>query len=145
VEHLGGDREKRGLEQHPGTRGAPGPTQDIVLFLGFCARINTILCAPTLCLGTPPHPVIARIIAQYNVPPRPLNIAIYTTQYWQSQYCVKAKVRLGWGRQGRELGQWSGDNDSRGSPSRLRGRGSSQLSRGKERRGFGQWTGDPTC
>jgi len=30
------------------------PIQDIVLFLGLCARINTILCAPTLCLGTPP-------------------------------------------------------------------------------------------
>ena len=28
--------------------------QDIVLFLGVCARINTILCAPTLCLCTQP-------------------------------------------------------------------------------------------
>jgi len=50
------------------------PIQDIVLFLGFCARINTILCAPTLCLGTPPHPVIARTIAQYTVSPRPPSL-----------------------------------------------------------------------
>ena len=27
------------------------PIQYIVLFLGFCARINTLLCAPTLCVG----------------------------------------------------------------------------------------------
>jgi len=66
------------------------PIQDIVLFMGFCARINTIICAPTLCLGTPPHPVIARTIAQYNVSPRPPVIAIYTAQYWQLQYRVKA-------------------------------------------------------
>jgi len=58
--------------------------------MGFCARIDTILCAPTLCLGTPPHPVIARTIAQYNVSPRPPVIAIYTAQYWQLQYRVKA-------------------------------------------------------
>ena len=31
------------------------PIQDMVLFLAFCARINTILCAPTLCVGTPPR------------------------------------------------------------------------------------------
>ena len=43
------------------------PIQDIVLFLGLCAQINTHLCAPTLCLGTPPHPVIAHTIAQYDV------------------------------------------------------------------------------
>jgi len=47
------------------------PIQDIFLFLGLWARINTILCAPTLCLGTPTHPVIARTIAQYNAPPPP--------------------------------------------------------------------------
>jgi len=67
------------------------PIQDIVLCLGLCARINTILCAPTLCVGTPPHPVTARTIAQYNISPRPPVIAIYTTQYWQLQYLVKAK------------------------------------------------------
>jgi len=67
------------------------PIQDIVLCLGLCARINTILCAPTLCLGTPPHTVTARTIAQYNVSPRPPVIAIYTTQYWQLQYLGKAK------------------------------------------------------
>jgi len=74
-------------------RAATWPIQDIVLLLGFCARINTILCAPTLCLGTPPHPVIARTIVQYNVSPRPPVIAIYTTQYWHLQYRVKAKLR----------------------------------------------------
>ena len=62
--------------------------------MGFCARINTIICAPTLCLGTPPHPVIARTIAHYNVSPRPPVIAIYTAQYWQLQYRVKAKRQL---------------------------------------------------
>jgi len=46
----------------------------------------------TLCLGTPPHPVIARTIAHYNVSPRLPGIAIYTTPYWQWQYRVKAKV-----------------------------------------------------
>jgi len=56
------------------------PIQDIVLFLGLCARINTIRCAPTLCLGTPPHPVIARTIAQYKVsPPTPRYCNIYHT------------------------------------------------------------------
>jgi len=30
------------------------PIHDIVLFLGLCARINTILCASTLYLGTQP-------------------------------------------------------------------------------------------
>ena len=59
------------------------PIQDIVLLLGSCARIKTTLCAPTLRLGTPPHPVIAYTIAQYNVCPRPPVIAIYTTQYGQ--------------------------------------------------------------
>jgi len=68
------------------------PIQDVVWFMGFCARINTILCAPTLCLVTPPHPVIAHTIAQYNVYPRPPVIAIYTTQYWQLQYRVRANV-----------------------------------------------------
>jgi len=68
------------------------PVQDIVLCLGLCAQINTIIRAPTLCLGTPLHTVTARTIAQYNVPPRPPVIAIYTTQYWQLQYLVKAKV-----------------------------------------------------
>jgi len=53
------------------SRVASWPIQDIVLCMGFFARINTILCAPTLCLGIPPHPVIARTIAQYNVPPGP--------------------------------------------------------------------------
>jgi len=69
------------------------PIQDIVLCLGLCAQINTILCAPTLCLGTPLHTVITHTIAQYNVTPRPPVIAIYTTQYWQLQYLVKAKPR----------------------------------------------------
>jgi len=68
------------------------PIQDIVLCLGLCARINTILCAPTLCLGTPPHTVTTRTIAQCNVSPRPPVIATYTTQYWQLQYLVKAKT-----------------------------------------------------
>ena len=36
------------------------PIQDIALFLGSCARINTILCAPTLCLGTPRLPSYTR-------------------------------------------------------------------------------------
>ena len=67
------------------------PIQDIVLFLGLCARINTTLCAPTLCLGTPLHPVIAQAIAQYNVPPQPPVFAIYITQYWQWLYRAKAK------------------------------------------------------
>jgi len=66
-----------------------GQIQDIVLFLGFCPRINTILYAPSPCLGTPPPPVIAYTIVQYNVSPRPPVIAIYTTQYWQWQYRVK--------------------------------------------------------
>jgi len=67
----------------PRTLGCPSrqptlvwPIQDTVLFLGLCARINTILCAPTLCLGTPPHPVIAHTIAQSNVSPRQRVIAI---------------------------------------------------------------------
>ena len=72
--------------------GQPWPTQDIVLCLGLCARINTILCAPTLCLGTPPDTVTARTITQYIISPRPPVIAIYTTQYWQLQNLVKAKV-----------------------------------------------------
>jgi len=58
-------------------------TRDIwrfaVLSLGSCARINTILCATTLCLGTLPHPPTPRRrhrpnendCAQYNVCPRP--------------------------------------------------------------------------
>jgi len=62
----------------------------ICFFMGFCARINTIFFSPTLCLGTPPNPIIAYTIAQYNIPPRAPVIAIYTTQYWQWQYCVKA-------------------------------------------------------
>ena len=70
------------------------PIQEIVLFRGFYARINTILCAPTLYLGTPPHPVISRTIAQHNVSPRPPVIAIYTTQYWQLQYRVKANMYI---------------------------------------------------
>jgi len=70
------------------------PIQDIVLFLGLCARTNTIICAPTLCLGTPPHPVIAHTIAHYNVSPRPPVIAIYTTHYWQWKYLVKANLEL---------------------------------------------------
>jgi len=78
------------------------PKQDLVLFLGLCARINTILCAPTLCLGTPPHPVIAQTIAQYSVPPRPPVIAIYSTQYWQWQYRAKAEPRSGKGGRGVE-------------------------------------------
>jgi len=44
----------------------PWPIQDIVLFLGFCARISTIIDAPTLCLAPPLIPVIADTIAQYN-------------------------------------------------------------------------------
>jgi len=60
--------------------------------MGFCARINTILCAPTLCLGTPPPPVIAHTIAQYNVPPQPPIIKIENTPFWQWQYRVKAKT-----------------------------------------------------
>ena len=66
------------------------PVQNIVLCLGLCARINTIPCTPTLCLGTPPHTVTTRTIAQYNVTPRLPVIAIYTTQYWQLQYLAKA-------------------------------------------------------
>jgi len=54
--------------------------------------MNTILCALTRCLGFPHYPVIARTIAQYNVCPRPSVIAIYTIQYWQLQYLVKAKL-----------------------------------------------------
>jgi len=72
-------------------RGAGKPIQDIVLYLGFCARINTILCIHLLCL---PPPVIAHAIAQYNVPPRPPFTAIYTIQYWWWQYLVKAKVQV---------------------------------------------------
>jgi len=64
------------------------------LVSGLCARMNTIRFALTLCLGTPHYPVIARTIAQYNICPRPPVIAIYTTQYWQLQYLVKAN---GWG------------------------------------------------
>ena len=70
------------------------PIQDIVLFLGLRARINTILCAPTLCLGTPNPPVIAHTTAQYNVSPRQPVIVIYTTQYWQCQSRVKANRYL---------------------------------------------------
>jgi len=68
--------------------------QDIVSFPGLCVRINTILYARTLCLGTSPRPIIAHTIAQYNVPPRPPVTAIYRTQYWQWQYRVKAKLGL---------------------------------------------------
>jgi len=52
------------------------PIQDIVSFLGFCPRINTILYAPTPCLGTPSPLVIAYTIAQCNVPPRPPVITL---------------------------------------------------------------------
>jgi len=45
------------------------PIQEIFLFLGLCARINTILCARTFCSGSPPHPLIAHTIAQYHVSP----------------------------------------------------------------------------
>jgi len=55
-------------------------------------RINTILCPPTLCLGTPPPPVVAHTIAQYNGPPRLPVIAIYTTHYWQWQYRIIGKL-----------------------------------------------------
>jgi len=61
-------------------------------FMGLCAQINTILCAPTLCVSTPPHTSIARTIAKYNVCLRPPVIEIYTTQSWQLQYRVKANV-----------------------------------------------------
>jgi len=57
----------------------------------------TILCAPTFCLGTPPHPVIAHTIVQSNFLPRPPVTAIYTTHYWQWQYHAKAKARYRWG------------------------------------------------
>ena len=70
------------------------PIQHIVLFMGFCARINTIICAPTLCFGTPPSPPSVHTIVHYNVPHRPPVIAIYTTQYWSWQYRVKAKCRM---------------------------------------------------
>jgi len=62
-------------------RFAGWPIHDIVLFMGLYARINTFLCAPTLCLGTPPNPVIAHTIAQYYFPPRAPVIVIFTTQY----------------------------------------------------------------
>ena len=48
-----------------------------IFFLCFDTRINGIFCAPTLCLGTPPHPAIAHSIAQYNnshLAPRYCNI-----------------------------------------------------------------------
>ena len=75
------------------TRSRAWPIQDIVMFLDLCARIQTILCVRTLCLGTQPHPVIAHTIAQYNGSPRPPVIALYTTPYWQWKYRVKAKCR----------------------------------------------------
>jgi len=65
--------------------------QEILLFMGFCARISTIICAPTLCFG--PSPPSLHTISQYTVSPRPPVIAIYTTQYWSWQYRVKAKGR----------------------------------------------------
>jgi len=70
------------------------PIQDSVLFLGLCARINTILfLGPTLCLGTPPHPVIAHTIAQYNVSPRQRVLAF--TRYCKCQYCVVSIATTG--------------------------------------------------
>jgi len=63
------------------TRPRPGtwPIQDIVLWLGLCARINTIICAPTICLSTPPHTDTARTIAQYNVTTDPRYCNIHHT------------------------------------------------------------------
>jgi len=45
--------------------------QDIVLLLGLCARINTILCAPTLCLGTHPTQSSPKRLRNTRFPPRP--------------------------------------------------------------------------
>jgi len=66
-----GSPRSGGAGGRPGSccRGGYWPIQDIVSCLGLCARINPILCVRTLCLGTPPHPVIAHTIAQYNVFP----------------------------------------------------------------------------
>jgi len=40
-----------------------------------------------------PPPPSVHTIWQYNVSPRPLIIAIYTTHHWQLQYRVKANRR----------------------------------------------------
>jgi len=59
----------------------PLSIQNIVLCLGFCARIGTNLYAPTLCFSHPTT-VSAHTIVQYNAPrqpPRYCNIYQYHT------------------------------------------------------------------
>jgi len=63
-----------------------------ILFLGLCARISTIMCAPTLCFGTSPS-VSAHTIAQYNASPRPPRYCnIYHTILVMAISC-KGQVR----------------------------------------------------
>ena len=70
--------------------------QDIVLFLGFCARINTILCAPTLCLGIPPHPRHRpHYCATYYTPPSPLYCNICHIILVMAISCSKGQALSG--------------------------------------------------
>jgi len=67
------------------------------ILFGFWAFMHEPLlffAHPPFVQADHPHPVIAHTIAQYNVPPRPPVIATYTTQYWQWQYRVKAKLKV---------------------------------------------------
>jgi len=63
--------------------------QEIVLFLGLGARINSILCTPTPCLGTPPPPSSPTLC---DVSPAPRYRNIYHTILAMAISC-KGKIR----------------------------------------------------
>jgi len=56
------------------------PTQDSVSFLGFCARITTILLAPTLCVGTPTPRSSPTLLRNIMFPPDPPRYGNYIYQ-----------------------------------------------------------------
>jgi len=77
--------------QHARSQRWPGLGLDKTLFCVWAfvhESIDAILCVRTLCLGIPPHPIIAHTIAQSNGSLRPPGIAIYIPQYWQLQYYI---------------------------------------------------------